>query len=173
MKRIGGALWLVLAVAPGRAAPPPGLHAQPASAFGPGQMGINLQAVLEQHRYPSFDLGLAQGLGGGLELQLQGLFRHMRYTDSILGNLHQYDFDEHQLALKWSLLGGPSSRAGVAPMIGWSRFTETVREGASARSSLRRTYRWGSLISSAAGPGGSRLIVTARTLQEVESDGLV
>lgn len=146
--------------------PTPGLHLPPTLTLAPGAFGVHGQAALEDGRYPVFDLGFAQGMGGSFEFQGRGVFRHARFAS--FGEVHRVDADELEVALTWCLVSGARG-GGLAARGGWARFRERIEEGPASASSDRRTFRWGEGIAALGGPAGSRFTAGFRGLHERES----
>jgi len=103
---------------------------------------------------------------GDLELRLDGLFRHIKWEG--FGETKTYDFDEFQGALRWGTYQGLSHEGNVVSSIGYSRFTDRIRD-TPRYFFLKRSYAWASVTGGATGPAGVKLLVMARALHERET----
>ncbi len=163
--------WFVLclaataAAAPPPAGPVPALHVPAPTVLGPEDFGLNLQAVF-QDQYPVLAAGVARGIPGDLELDLDGLFHHVKWAG--FGQVRTYDFDEFQGGLRWGAYQRLAHEGNVVTAAGYSRFTERIRDQP-RYFFLKRSYAWATVTGGATGPGGTRLLVMARGLHERET----
>jgi hypothetical protein len=151
---------------PASDAPVAGLHLPPARVLERGKQSLAAQVIL-QGNYPLWDLAIAEGTVGGLELDLHGLFHHQRIDG--FGTSFRYDFDEFQGGVRW----GPSlalpGRSAVATAAGFSRMYARHKYSDGRYSFFVRRYWWGEAIAETAAGGGARVAFAERHVREVET----
>jgi hypothetical protein len=163
-------LGLLLLASVGNTSPhledaPPGLHVLSPSVLKPDSFGLIAQTTFEQ-QYPVLGTGVARGLPGDLEMRFDGLFHHVKFQ--AFGLTRTYDFDEYQGSMRWGTYQNLAHGGNVISAVGWSRFTERIRN-LEQYAFVKRTYSWGSVTGGGIGPFGSRLLLVLRGLHEQET----